>query len=332
MKNVLLLNLIKNIYCIYEERLKKENKQDFNDMINITIDDIEKFGVPNKISYIIVDEFQDVSYSKVLLLKTLINKTKAKLVVVGDDWQSIYSFSGCDLNYFINFDKYFKNAKLMNINNIYRHSQELVDISKLIIAKNPNQIIKGKKLISKTHCDKPIGIYYYNDNIYETLKLAIKDLKNQGSKEIAIIGRNKSDLDPIESSIRNEKYENKCEYKDLSKYFDDFPVIFRTIHSSKGLEYDGVIIINMRDGLAGFPNKMQDDPILKYVLPNCNSLEEERRLFYVALTRTKTKTCILAPIEKTSIFIPEILETKPNNIIITKYKEPQTNYKTYYET
>lgn len=94
-----------------------------------------------------------------------------------------------------------------------------------------------------------------------------------------------------------------------------------SVHKSKGLEYDGVIIANMNNFIAGFPNKMSDDPVLDYVtLSKDNYLfEEERRLFYVALTRTKSKCIVLIPILNPSIFIDELYgigKEKINKVIV----------------
>ena len=83
-------------------------------MINKAIYKINK-KYDNEISYIIIDEFQDVSISRYNLIRAIQKKTNAKIVAVGDDWQSIYRFTGCDLDIFVNFKKYFEFPKIMYI-------------------------------------------------------------------------------------------------------------------------------------------------------------------------------------------------------------------------
>ena len=306
-RNQILLSIISQIYLLYEDTLLKENQLDFNDLINRATKYVNQYGFDNNLDYIIVDEFQDTSQSRFLLLKSIIDKTKAKLVVVGDDWQSIYRFTGCDLDLFINFNKYVECPQNIFINDTHRNSQELINVAGNFIMKNELGQI-SKKLKSNIHDDIPIRIYYYNKDKVNALNMAIKYLNGIGCKNIAILGRNNSDNPDI-------KYEN---------------INFHTVHKSKGLEFDGTIIVDMKNSIAGFPNKMSDDPILDYVSVSENDYlyEEERRLFYVALTRTKGKCCILVPLYKQSMFIDEILKDNSNQIHITMCEDDRnlTNY------
>ena len=311
-RNQILLNIIYQIYILYEDSLIKSNQLDFNDLINKATEHVNKYSYKRKIDYIIVDEFQDTSHSRFLLLKSIIDKTNAKLVVVGDDWQSIYRFSGCDLDLFVNFNKYVKEPQKIFINETHRNSQQLVNIAGNFIMKNKlGQIPKNLK--SNKYDNKPIIMFYYNRDITLALNTAIEYLKNNGCKNIGILGRNKSD---------NINLTNKPENIDINFY---------TVHKSKGLEFDGTIIVNMKNYIAGFPNKMSDDPILDYVTASTTDYlyEEERRLFYVALTRTKGKCCILVPLYNESIFIDEILKDNSEQIhtIMCEEDKNLTNYK-----
>ena len=308
-RNTSLIKIIKNIYLYYETNLIKDKCIDFDDMINLATQKVMK-KYDKKLSYIIIDEFQDISYSRYLLVKELQNKTCAKIIAVGDDWQSIFRFSGCDLDLFINFNKYFENPKLMYIRNTYRNCQNLINISSSFIMKNEKGQLR-KSIISNTeNYNDPITFYYYNKNSVEATKKAIKDLRNIGCKNIAILGRNNTDV-----KIYGIEPELTKKETNLKKIFGD-GVVFTTIHKSKGLEYDGVIICNLRNYINGFPNKMSDDPILSYVTLTKDDYlyEEERRLFYVALTRTKTQCSLLVPIMNPSIFIEELIEISNNKI------------------
>lgn len=312
-RNVLILNLIKDIYILYQEKLKEENQIDFDDMINLATEKVLSGKYDKRVSYIIIDEFQDVSYSRYSLIRAIQKKNNAKVIAVGDDWQSIYRFSGCDLDLFVKFDKYFEHPKILYIEHTYRNSQELINISSSFIMKNRLGQL-GKNIISDKSLESPISLYYYKSNIMLATKKAIEELKNCGCKNIAILGRNNSDL---KRYVDKDKFEK--EY-DLSKIFN-YPVIFTTVHKSKGLEYDGVIVCNMENYITGFPNKMADDPVLDYVTLTTDDylFAEERRLFYVALTRTKSKCILLVPTVRPSLFVSELCaneNSKINKVIV----------------
>lgn len=297
-KNKDLIRIVLDIYFLYEEELKSTNSVDFNDMIIKAAEHIKNSDI-KKYKYIIVDEYQDTSYVRYLLLKEIINKTGAKIICVGDDYQSIYRFNGCDLNIFLNFKKYFGYAKILKISNTYRNSQELINVAGSFIMKNKNQLYK--KLKSNKNIKYPIKVKYSNE-LNKILDIVI--LKYN---KILVLGRNNFDI---------EKYfkidtDNYFEYKGIK-------IKYLTIHASKGLEEECVIIINLIDDCLGIPNKKIDDEILKYVSKNNDNYpyEEERRLFYVALTRTKNEVFLLSQKNKKSIFLKEILKENDKYIQI----------------
>ena len=299
LKNKSILLLIINIYLLYEHKLKEDNLIDFNDMINKTINILKETKKCPKWKYIIIDEYQDTSYTKFNLIKEIINITNAKLLCVGDDFQSIYRFTGCNLNVFLNFTKYFPNSKIFNIINTYRNPQELINVAGLFIMKNKKQ--QKKILISPKHLEKPINIYFTNNHI-DTLKELL--LLNK-TKEILVIGRNNKD---ILIYLDNEIKQIEKDYY----IYNNIKFKYLTTHKSKGLESEIVIIINMTNTLTGFPTQIKNEKILKYVnnTKDYYPFEEERRLFYVALTRTKTYTYLIAPKTNYSIFISELLKYK----------------------
>lgn len=296
-RNKKLLLIIINVYLEYESILKQENLIDFNDMINKCSDVVKELGVKNKWKYIIVDEYQDTSISKFKLLKNILDKTNASFLGVGDDFQSIYRFTGCDLNIFLNFTKYLKNSHILKIVNTYRNPQELINVAGKFIMQNKKQITK--QLVSFKHISKPIKVFKSTNKIY-----ALKKLLSLIKGEIMVIGRNNKDINYyIDSTFIKEK--------DGYYVLDDKRFRYLTAHKSKGLEADNVILINIEDDILGFPSKIKDDNILKYVnnTKDYFPYEEERRLFYVALTRTKNNVYIIASNNK-SIFLKEILQNK----------------------
>ena len=233
--------------------------------------------------YIIIDEFQDTSLIRFNLIKKIKDLSNAILFCVGDDYQSIYHFSGCDINIFLNFTKYVPNSQIKKLKYTYRNSQELIDISSKFVMKNKSQI--KKKLLSHKHLDKPIEFIYYI-NPYKCFKELYNKLKKENN-DLLILGRNNFDINKF----------NKEKIKE-----------FMSVHSSKGLEAENVILINLTDGLYGFPNKIINSKLIEELHPSDKTFlyAEERRLFYVALTRTKNKVYILVPFFNKSIFIKEL--------------------------
>lgn len=275
-----IIRIIIDIYLLYQEELRSTNTLDFNDMIVKATKTVKETKISN-IKYIIVDEYQDTSYIRYLLIKEIKEKTKAKIICVGDDYQSIYRFTGCSLNMFINFKRYFKNSKILKIRKTYRNSQELINIAGSFIQKNKKQIYK--KLKSNKHLNKPIKIMYGNN-----LNNLICNVKEE---KILILGRNNFDINKYNLIPRND-------------------IKYMTIHKSKGLEEDAVIIINLKNDIIGIPSKIKDNKILDYVNRKiCEyPYEEERRLFYVAMTRTKGNLYLLVDKNNPSIFIKEIIK------------------------
>ena len=302
-KIFLLLSL--NIYILYQQYLNDNNEIDFDDMIIYATNEVEKNGINNKYKYVIIDEYQDTSYIRFLLIKSILDNSNSKLMVVGDDFQSIYRFTGCDVSLFLDFQKHFDNSKIMKIENTYRNSQELVTVASDFVMKNPYQIKKVLK--SNKRLNTPIKIVYYNDIKKTFLKLVL-EIYNSTFKPILVLGRNNNDVFMILSNDLKLKDNGRIEYIHNNK----IEIYYLTVHKSKGLEEENVIIINLEDKLLGFPNKINDDKVLRFVNRGCEKFaySEERRLFYVALTRTKNYVYLLAPIKNSSVFVNEILKYK----------------------
>ena len=272
-------------------------------MINQSIKVLKKTKKIKPYKYIIVDEYQDTSLVKFTMLKEIINITNAKFLGVGDDFQSIYRFTGCNLQIFLNFTKYFTYGKVFQIVNTYRNPQELINVAGKFIMMNKKQ--QKKNLISHKHLTKPVVIYYLNNKV-KALKELLKQIDCQ---DIMVLGRNNKDIYKYIDSTFTQKED----------YYTYEGITFRylTIHKSKGLEAENVILINVVDNLIGLPTKLKQESILKYVnnTKDYYPYEEERRLFYVALTRTKNKTYIISPYKNESIFIKEISKYKDIEII-----------------
>ncbi len=270
-QNKLFIKLFYQFINYYEEELCSTSSYDYHDLIIKASQ--SKNIIP--IKYIIIDEFQDTSLIRLNLIKKIVNDNNANLMVVGDDYQSIYQFTGSNIRIFTDFKLYFKKVKVYKLTKTFRNSKELVYVAGSFIMKNSNQI--KKELKSDKSLLKPIILVYYYD-----LKTKLLELKNKLGDDTMFLGRNNRDC-IIDCN-------------------------FYTIHTSKGLESDNVVIINNRDSYLGFPNKIADHKLIKYLLHSKETypISEERRLFYVALTRTKNKVYLMVDKNSKSLFVKEL--------------------------
>lgn len=315
----------------YQEALDEDESIDFHDMINHAADIVKKNGCPVKYDYVIIDEYQDISYSRFNLMKAIRDYSDAKILCVGDDWQSIYRFAGSDISLFSKFGDFVGEYEQLLIEQTYRNSQELVDMASQFIQKNPMQIKKEPKS-GKTHSD-PINFIQYDagdsNGAYKAFVNAVEDLveRHGADKSIMVLGRHSFDIRPI---IYDGKYDGKD--SERKRYgitmnertgqikirgLDYDNLTFTTVHKAKGLQADNVIVLHMENSQYGFPNKLTDDPMLTPLLSQQEEFpfSEERRLFYVAITRTKEEVILLAPNVNESEFFMELLND--NNYVLS---------------
>ncbi len=315
-RTLLFLDIAEDVYNHYQSVLKQRNQIDFSDMINdahFYLQEIERQNIEMPYKYIIIDEFQDIARQRFNLTKRLSEITKAKVVAVGDDWQSIYAFSGSDITLFTRFLELMGAGTELKITHTYRNSQELIDIAGGFVQKNSAQI--RKQLISPKHLENPVVVEVFDDSFKPMKALAIKVEEIIGeivsefgeSKSILLIGRYNYDMYKLYNAGNfSELPKNKVK----SEKYPNVDITFMTAHSSKGLGYDNVILINMFEGKFGFPCQLEDDPIIKLVMHDDKSMPfaEERRLFYVAMTRTKNRVYIAAPKNRPSRFLVELIK------------------------
>nr|WP_288934802.1 UvrD-helicase domain-containing protein [uncultured Allomuricauda sp.] len=306
----------------YDHTLKENIEIDFSDMINQATDLIKENKPEYTYQHIIIDEYQDISYARFKLIQEIRKLSGARLICVGDDWQSIYRFAGSDISLFSNFEKYVGKHERLFIEQTYRNSQSLIDITSKFIQKNTKQIPKNPKS-KKDPLDDPIKfVYYSHDNAQDTFINEIQALIDKnGNKPILVLGRHGFDINELIKLTPNSKikyYErtDKLEIKGL----EDIDIKYITVHKSKGLEADNVIVLNLKNHLLGFPNKITDDPMLSLLLSDNEAYRfaEERRLFYVALTRTKNEVVLLIP-NDVSLFVDEL--TKDNDFLFNSNNE-----------
>lgn len=308
---------INEFYIYYQRQLYGAEiyKFDYSDLLYYANKYIENLGINNDLNfeYIIIDEYQDISQFKYELTKKTVDRNHAKIYAVGDDWQSIYSFSGSRIEYIYNFKDYFKDAVIFRISRTYRNSQELLNVSGEFVMRNPDQI--KKYLESSKHLDKPIEfIYFDNGQEYETLKDIILNIhKNNPTHNILVLGRTNA---IIKRCFDTDYFNDELGTKISFIGYEDIDLEGMTIHKSKGLTFDEVIVIGLN---KSFPSSDKEiywiTSLFRY--PTINEripYAEERRLFYVALTRTKNKVYLLVnrDEDKQSVFIREIKEISNN--------------------
>jgi len=312
----LFLKICKECYFEYQRYLTSNNAIDFDDMINNSskvLREVKEVGEKLNFKYIIVDEYQDISKQRFDLIKALHEVCDAKIIAVGDDFQSIYTFSGSDISLFTDFSKKFGYADVIRITNTYRNSQELIDIAGNFVEKNKLQIYKELK--SPKHLKTPVVINAYKSGNKEMENVAVAVLKaldeivlsNGMESSVLVLGR--FGFDGFKLSTSSEFEFTNMGSKIISRKYPKLNISYMTVHSAKGLGYDNVIVINCKNGTYGFPSQIEDDSVLSLVVKKDRSYRyaEERRLFYVALTRTKNRVYLIVPSGYPSEFLIEIL-------------------------
>lgn len=296
-KDKLFLSFISKLYLYYNNYLKEFNYLDFEDIITkSSLKVSDNLGY----KYIIIDEYQDISIQRFNLIKKISDLNNSKIIVVGDDFQSIYSFSGSEINLFTDFNKLVGYSSILKITHTYRNSQNLINIAGKFVMKNSNQI--KKSLLSNKICNNPVNIIYYKNCVERLNYIINKIVKEYGlHKSILLLGRYNFDINNYVG-----KYYKKEENKIISSIYPNLDITFLSIHSSKGLGFDNVIILNCNDDLYGIPSKLTTDSVMSLLNISSNNYYEERRLFYVALTRTKNKVYILSNKQKKSSFVKEL--------------------------
>jgi hypothetical protein len=282
--------------------------------------------------YLFIDEYQDINEFQYDIIKKWYLQISTKLlVVVGDDQQNIYTFRNTSIKYILNFCKDF-NGKYKYLNTNYRCNKGIVDMTNAIITFNTDKI--PKKIIAGNKDDiiLPKIRFFKND---KAEKEAIQDhinkiyttysVTDQTKPTIAILSRTNKKLYKVENFLElnniptqllttNTDTTNTDITNILNKEISSESIILSTIHGSKGLEFDYVIIMNCVDG--SFPIIGAD-------------LQEERRLFYVACTRAKKGlfiTSLWFDKFKPSRFIYELYNSFNDLIDIKNFEWKENTY------
>lgn len=316
----LLLSIIEPIYGAYEKTLRDKGEIDFNDMINLAAEHVKNGRFTSPYRYVIIDEYQDISASRYGLLRSLRESRDFNLFCVGDDWQSIYGFNGSNVGLTLDFEDYWGPSDICRIERTYRFPKDIAEMSGEFIMRNPRQL--RKKIVSNIDGDDtPIEVIIGRSekNAFYIMRL-ILDRLPFGST-VFMIGRYTFDSDKLNSS------ELKTLYDPVSGLLrviytrrEDLDIKFLTAHKSKGLQADYVFIINNLNSQMGFPCKIMDAEIIESLTGSDDRFPhaEERRLFYVAMTRAKQKTILVAVNGMISEFVSEMEKRYENRLFDRK--------------
>lgn len=312
-------NIFRPVYDRYEEVLRNNGQIDFTDAI-LQATELCRALHPVSYDYIIVDEFQDISVDRYNFLKALREgEVPAKLYCVGDDWQSIYRFSGSDMALFNDFARFFGPTEINKIETTYRFGEPLVGLSAQFIQRNTAQIQKNIQPFSE-QTKTELTFQAYNRNSYcNFIGQLIASIP--ADKSVFLLGRYSFDDYYLSFMYKSVKEGNRFYY-----IIGGRKIEFLTVHKSKGLEADYVILLQCNKDTYGFPSRVSDDPSLQYVLTASDRFPygEERRLFYVAITRAKVKTWVLYDARYPSVFVDEFLH--PEKVTEESYaKHPNAN-------
>ena len=303
------LKILVPIHEKYEAFLKENRHIDFDDMIGKAIAYVQSGRFVSPWRYILVDEFQDISDPRARLVNALKESVDAcSLFCVGDDWQSIYRFTGSDIRFTTEFEAKFGATEITALDKTFRFNNSICDVASRFVLENPAQV---KKLLT-THAmvnhpavsllrekkERPSDEADFDDRL-DTVLSHIAAQAEDGSS-VYLLGRFHFNLP------------NTVQMTTLNKRFSSLSIECNTVHGSKGLEADYVVILGLERGEYGFPSQKTSHPLLEALLPAPDDFtySEERRLFYVALTRAKQRVYLIGDMTDASEFLVELLKNK----------------------
>lgn len=288
------LDLYWPIHDAWQRRLRADDSIDFEDMLIEAARHVES-GTDMGYAMVLVDEFQDASPARARLARALVDQPHRYLMTVGDDWQAINRFAGADISVMTDFNQWFGEGPTLRLQTTFRCTQTTADTAAAFVQKNPRQLRKTVRALGDQPGDSVELIRLQSeDEIPKAIESWLRDLSPRvPSATVDVLGR--------------YGFEKKLVPQ---RGFPNLTVTFRTAHSAKGLEADYVLVPRMVSGMYGFPSEVVDDPVLGIVMSEADRFPhgEERRLFYVALTRAKKRATLITVRGRESSFVTELLK------------------------
>jgi len=288
--------------------LLEKHQTTFSGLIKLAIRCLRSGQIRTQFRYIIVDEYQDLSALRQEFLRLLLESSQANLFAVGDDWQAIYGFSGSRVDFTLNFRQFWGVFSLHRISKTYRFGPTIARLSSSFIMQDHAQIRKQIQSQKEDSSEPVVEVCGDSERLdLEVLTHYLESLPENSS--ILLLGRFQIDRFRLAHCSKFNLFSDNIEFQTRP----DLKIRFLTVHQSKGLEADYVIILNNREAKLGFPAHVKDPPLKTELIKIAEelgldqaSINEERRLFYVALTRAKKQVILPTVDGKESSFIKEL--------------------------
>lgn len=295
------LAVFKLIFERYQGMLEQSGEIDFHDMIGRATEHVEAGRYKSPFGYILVDEFQDISPDRAQLLKALLkHKPGTQLFAVGDDWQAIFRFAGSDISIMREFSRHFGESERLSLETTFRCVDRIAKVATDFILRNPSQISKTVRSIHEAE-----GPRVHVGLPGEQKLSLLKEVLDRISEDAAL-------YDDTSTVLLLGRYNHlrPQSLPTLKRYYPSLRFTYKSIHGSKGLEADYVIVLGVCVAKYGFPTEIADDPLLDLVLaaPEAHANAEERRLLYVAITRARRHVFLLANGGPPSSFATELID------------------------
>lgn len=294
------LAVFEAIFERYQDSLTDQRQMDFHDMINRATEHVESGRYRSGFGYILVDEFQDISRGRARLLKALLDQSPTtQLFSVGDDWQAIYRFAGSDIAIMREFRERFGETERTDLETTFRCADRISGVATEFVLHNPAQIRKDVSSVRQAN-GPCVHVGLPSEDCSDLLKDTLEEIADDAARRdeksaVLLLGR-----------YRHTRPKNMTQ---LEHAYAGLQLSYKTVHGSKGLEADYVVVLDLCSGKYGFPAEITDDPLLDLVLavPEKYPHAEERRLFYVAITRAKRAVYLLADDGPPSPFVEELV-------------------------
>ncbi len=314
----LFARVISMIADAYSQKLTEAGRIDFDSMIADATALVETRRYTSPYALILVDEFQDISEPRANLIMALRQQNPfAKVFAVGDDWQSIYRFAGSDISILTRFEEHFGVSWQGRLERTYRCNQLIADVAAKFVQRNPAQL---KKSVHSTRSAIPTSIRV----------VPVKPVKGKidfGPACQRVLERLDGFLGGIVSQWRTDskpklkvlvlwRYNHLDPFEKIKPSFEHIEIEALSFHRAKGLEADYTILLDVSEGDYGVPSRIEDDELLHLVIPDPETFPyaEERRLFYVAMTRASRGAFLLTNQDQQSRYIDELCEIAGDDI------------------
>ena len=299
----LLWQLLRPVLERYAARLRQDREIDFADMVRRATEYVRTERIRSPFAHVLVDEFQDISRPRAELILALTrSRPGSTFFCVGDDWQSIYRFTGSDIRYTSQFATLVGAGSTTRLDRTFRFNDEIGQVSSAFVMRNPAQV--RKEIASQTVVPGPaVSLVRTAEpvlGVAEVLRRIDSNARaGQTRYSVYVLARYAYEFEAIKATLGPA----------LGQKFPHLAwVRYSTVHAAKGQEADFVVVVGLEDGRNGFPADKPSDAFLEMFLPPLEGypFAEERRLFYVALTRARHRVYLLYDAVAHSQFIREL--------------------------